>query len=273
MIRCPKCNKELEDGSKFCDACGARIYETIYCPNCGEPTSTESAFCQKCGAPITEDIEVPADSEAPAQPQEKQSPLRALPRKAIALGGIAVIAVVAVVLVVTSLLSGGSGSDYSLYFKEGEIFYTDYTEDGTIELTSRFINDDGASEISGNERSSSAYYIGTYIAFNDADNRIFFPDRLDPYADGLTLYYRDLNKPEEEAVKIDSDVNQYAINGDGSKIVYTKGSDGILYISDLEEKEKIYTQIKIDEITNLGAVKIRLRSLFAALEQENEGRN
>ncbi len=35
----------------------------------------------------------------------------------------------------------------------------------------------------------------------------------------------------------------------------------------LEENNKIYTQIKIDEITNLGAVKIRLRSLFAALEQ------
>lgn len=36
----------------------------------------------------------------------------------------------------------------------------------------------------------------------------------------------------------------------------------------LEEKNKIYTQIKIDEITNLGAVKIRLRSLFAALKQK-----
>ena len=35
----------------------------------------------------------------------------------------------------------------------------------------------------------------------------------------------------------------------------------------LEEGGRIYTQIKIDEITNLGAVKIRLRSLFAALEQ------
>mgnify|MGYP000853795432 FL=1 len=34
----------------------------------------------------------------------------------------------------------------------------------------------------------------------------------------------------------------------------------------LEDDNKIYTQIKIDEITNLGAVKIRLRSLFAALE-------
>ena len=38
----------------------------------------------------------------------------------------------------------------------------------------------------------------------------------------------------------------------------------------LESDQKIYTQIKIDEITNLGAVKIRLRSLFAALEQQNK---
>ncbi len=33
----------------------------------------------------------------------------------------------------------------------------------------------------------------------------------------------------------------------------------------LESGDRIYTQIKIDEITNLGAVRIRLRSLFAAL--------
>lgn len=38
----------------------------------------------------------------------------------------------------------------------------------------------------------------------------------------------------------------------------------------LEDNNKIYTQIKIDEITNLGAVKIRLRSLFAALKQRSE---
>ncbi len=35
----------------------------------------------------------------------------------------------------------------------------------------------------------------------------------------------------------------------------------------LEANGKFYTQIKIDEITNLGAVKIRLRSLIGALEQ------
>lgn len=36
----------------------------------------------------------------------------------------------------------------------------------------------------------------------------------------------------------------------------------------LEQKGKIYTQLKIDEITNLGAVKIRIRSLLCAIEQQ-----
>ena len=36
----------------------------------------------------------------------------------------------------------------------------------------------------------------------------------------------------------------------------------------LREKDKIYTMVKIDEITNVGAVRIRLRSLFAALEEK-----
>ena len=38
----------------------------------------------------------------------------------------------------------------------------------------------------------------------------------------------------------------------------------------LRKNDKIYTQLKIDEITNVGAVKIRLRSLFAALEEKSE---
>jgi len=36
----------------------------------------------------------------------------------------------------------------------------------------------------------------------------------------------------------------------------------------LEKENKIYTQIKIDEITNLGAVKIRIRSLLAAIDND-----
>lgn len=39
----------------------------------------------------------------------------------------------------------------------------------------------------------------------------------------------------------------------------------------LEQNGKLYTQLKIDEINNLGAAKIRLRSLIAALEEKKEG--
>lgn len=34
----------------------------------------------------------------------------------------------------------------------------------------------------------------------------------------------------------------------------------------LEKGGKLYTQLKIDDINNLGAVKIRIRSLMAAME-------
>lgn len=39
----------------------------------------------------------------------------------------------------------------------------------------------------------------------------------------------------------------------------------------LEVSGNLYTQIKIDEVTNLGAIKIRLRSLIAAIEQQSKG--
>ncbi len=39
----------------------------------------------------------------------------------------------------------------------------------------------------------------------------------------------------------------------------------------LEHAGQLYTQIKIDEVTNLGAIKIRLRSLIAAIEQQSKG--
>ena len=40
----------------------------------------------------------------------------------------------------------------------------------------------------------------------------------------------------------------------------------------LEEGGKLYTQLKIDDISNLGAVKIRIRSLIAAIEARKKGK-
>jgi len=41
----------------------------------------------------------------------------------------------------------------------------------------------------------------------------------------------------------------------------------------LENNNKLYTQIKIDEINNLGVVKIRLRSMLAAIEEQKKNAN
>ncbi len=41
----------------------------------------------------------------------------------------------------------------------------------------------------------------------------------------------------------------------------------------MEKNGKLYTQIKIDEINNLGVVKIRLRSMLAAIEESKRGKN
>ena len=66
---------------------------------------------------------------------------------------------------------------------------------------------------------------------------------------------------------------QYACENDRTQLVqlvsFGCGVDAITtdeVRSILEGQGKLYTQIKIDEITNPGAVKIRLRSLIGAME-------
>lgn len=70
---------------------------------------------------------------------------------------------------------------------------------------------------------------------------------------------------------------QFAAEHDGVELVqlvsFGCGMDAITadeVRSILESQGKIYTQIKIDEITNLGAVRIRLRSLLGALEERQD---
>ena len=63
----------------------------------------------------------------------------------------------------------------------------------------------------------------------------------------------------------DMDLVQLVSFGCGLDAVTTDETREILQASG-----KLYTQLKIDEITNLGAVNIRLRSLFAALEERKE---
>ena len=63
----------------------------------------------------------------------------------------------------------------------------------------------------------------------------------------------------------DMDLIQLVSFGCGLDAITTDETKEILL-----EKGKLYTLLKIDEITNLGAVNIRIRSLFAALKERKE---
>ena len=47
-IKCPECGKELQEGSKFCMNCGAKI-EEIKCKKCGTKLEANAKFCPECG--------------------------------------------------------------------------------------------------------------------------------------------------------------------------------------------------------------------------------
>lgn len=244
MKICPKCNNELEEGVKFCNFCGARIFEIISCPNCGNQSSSEFSFCSKCGAFISKDVE---GSVYPMGNHEKKKNIfQALSPKMVMFSGIGLLTITVIILIAFKLLGDNGKDNYGLYLKDGEIVYSDYSEKGTFEITSRLLNDEDTDN-------SNLFYggssLGSYIAFSDDGNRIFFPDKLSD-DDGITLYFRNIHKPDEEPVKIDSDVSMYAINNDGTQVVYVKGDDKNLYVHNLIDKKKISSGVDVFYVAN-----------------------
>jgi hypothetical protein len=49
-IKCPKCKKENESNSKFCNKCGAKFDDG--CEKCGNVNPKNSKFCNGCGASL-----------------------------------------------------------------------------------------------------------------------------------------------------------------------------------------------------------------------------
>ena len=69
MRICPACNAICEDNTKYCDNCGAELFDVavkkIICPECGAGNPEKNAFCDSCGctlhrADINTDIVCPS---------------------------------------------------------------------------------------------------------------------------------------------------------------------------------------------------------------------
>ena len=198
MITCPNCQKQLADGTKFCDDCGAQIVETIFCANCGNQTSTEYAYCQVCGAPLAE----------PAAPEKKGFKMPAISKKLI--GVIGAVAAVAVLIVALVLLFGGSKkNNYILYAKEGEVFYSSVSKLKPWQLTDKMVDVDGVDDDTWLKQNATD--IGLGVTMSKDGKNIFY---LDKYDGEFTLYYRSATNSKKDPEKLDSGISgSYNKNG------------------------------------------------------------
>lgn len=247
MIKCPKCGKQLRDGSKFCDRCGSPIYKTVFCPNCGKQTSTEFDVCQNCGASIEEKA---ISDQTRVLPAGLQKPSR----KKIIYAGIGIVALIVIIFMI--LLFGGKGgktqSNYALYLKDGEFYFNNLKKDSeSWQLTSSLFEDYDMDE---EDIADNGFSLG-YCTYMSADGKyIFFLDKINNSDEGFSLYYKKVGKPKSEAVKIDSNIQFYRVDDSATTVTYLKGVEGNLYQYKIakDSKDKVATEAKGFEVSDDG---------------------
>ncbi|MBE6946649.1 MAG: zinc ribbon domain-containing protein [Ruminococcaceae bacterium] len=243
MPTCPNCNKQLAEGTKFCDSCGTPIPQTTFCPVCGRPAVVGASFCQGCGAalvtkpvePAVQPVEPVAQPVTAAPVEEKPAQKKKFP-KILLFGGIG-LAVLTIVVVVLLLFKGGAATQQSaaIYIKDDQLYFLNLETGGEPwQVTDSLANNSD----------TAVTAIGNGIAFSKDGSRIFFPDKYEAGDDGINLYHRSTKNPEAEAVKVDSEIVNFRVNEAGTVVTYVKKDGGLYqYFVDKDEKEKIDSEV------------------------------
>lgn len=129
-MRCVKCNRELEEGSRFCEHCGAPqplspMSDRVFCPNCGKEIPAGSRFCASCGTPVQgmgggarQGLPLPG----PQKPKKDNG-------KTVLIVGIAAVAVLIFALIIAIVLLIGSRKKDSWEAEERESRYEEEERD------------------------------------------------------------------------------------------------------------------------------------------------
>lgn len=247
MAICPNCRKELVEGAKFCNACGTRIAQPAAAPAPVVPVAPVAP------QPVATPVAAPAAKKAPKE--KKKFP------KWILFAGIGALVLVALI-VGAILLFGGKESaapaetqhNYSLYIKDGQLYYTDLKKAGkSVQITSNLLGNSGFGDSEAAQIGSAmAYY--TYVSQDG--KYIFFPDHISYGDNGINLYMLELGSSKAEPVKIDSDVQQFAVNADATIVTYIRGDDDEdLYQYNIAEdsKDKIGSDVTDYRVSDDGS--------------------
>lgn len=254
---CDKCGMQLEEGAVFCPGCGNQIgsvdpseEKTIilgkeeesapkaqtavavtpapskikYCHSCGVANAETDAFCYACGASFDGKTK---NKVKKSEGKEKKS-IGGSKFSKLAIG----LAVVVVIVAVAAFLGGRSGKKMPLiYLKDNEI--TAWAKD------KRTVYGDSAYSrkyegINGINNCQS------YIKVSEDGRYVFFPQDIGE--DGYDLYYYDRKK--DDSGRIDTNVTSYYTLLKDNRVVYRKdNSEKKLYVSGMEEKEKIASDV------------------------------
>ena len=110
-MRCVKCNRELTEGSRFCEYCGAPqpsspMPNRVFCTNCGKEIPVGSRFCASCGTPV-QGMGGGAGRGLPEPPKpEKDKGKTVLIVEIAAVAGLTIALIIAIVFLVGSRKKG-----------------------------------------------------------------------------------------------------------------------------------------------------------------------
>lgn len=249
MAFCSKCGQKLENNEKFCGVCGTPV-----------PQARESFEQQNW-----ENYNNLYTENEPPVPPKKGKGIKKL-----------IIALVALVTLAAVLLAGYmiffKKPKFAVYIKNGDLYYSDGT-DNSFKVAND--PDDDAAFMTADGK----YLI--YIAEKDDDTILYIADITDEDSDperikknvssvmltadskyivfisDSNLYYYDI--ADKETVKLKSDIEDYTISSEGSRITYTtdSGEDLInLYMEELgkDNQEKVGSSISAYKVNPKGDI-------------------
>lgn len=239
MLVCKNCSKQLEEGAKFCKFCGSKI------DNIDKVIDV--------GSSVAEVSEVSTNTNVSKGGKEKLI-FTIIPVLLIMIAAFAII---------PKLFSSSDVNDMIFYIKDNEINYTNLKKNEPIELTEGLYNEGNMDEYMVDE----LFYYNIHMSKDG--KYIIYPDNFTDYS-YYTLYYSNIKDKNAEKVKIDSDINYYALNDDKTNVFYVKGSNGNLYKHDLKDKTKIGSEISNFHINSDGT-KIVYVNYDGEIYIQNEG--